>query len=746
MSDNKQYVDLYTTKTCGVDLVYYENNKRYTKHIKYDWYFYVSTIDFETNKARFEKFKIHNPSCNVRYEKENDNWTKIYSNYPAKYRKTTINFVKNMKIKSYEADLSLVRRYWLDSNLRIAEPEHYKLLFVDIEVDDSVDGLRIGADTILSFAATDSDGKIYFIADKNEEVLIRKAIRLMKRYDISIGWNSQKYDIPYIKKRCEKYNIEFPDICHVDAMQRMIHAYRFDTNIKSFSLDSIAKHFLDDKKIERDTKIIDLYNDDFELFKKYNIHDTVLLYKLDKQFDVIQMLLKQAYWCNVTPRSLGQGGGGLYTLLDTLILKEAHTRDIKGPSPKYTFDELHDMKKEDLKKLDYPGGLVLDPALGLYKNVYIFDFKTLYPSIVLSSNIGFDTLSKDGDIKNPSGSRFKSTPKSVLSVVLTELLTKRKVYKDKKLQMIEDGKKGTPAYGAVEADEVVVKELANSVYGICGAKWGRYFASREVVESITLMGQWLLLSLKDFFSTKDCKILMGDTDSIVISTEENIDINETLKEYHAYLGKRLLDECNISKFTIQLAFDKSFEKIVIVAKKNYAGYVTNQEGRKADYLHVRGLASVKSDTCKLVASTVKELIHSLLKTDNDANFYIKWLTEKGKTIFNDITVDDISIHKKIRRRLSEYKSMPLSAHIAQKYADKDGNLLRNEITYVVTGRDMTTHKLTGVRIDEYDGHFDASYYWDNLIFPNATRLLKVSFPAIDWDYFKYETITRRTLL
>ena len=32
---------------------------------------------------------------------------------------------------------------------------------------------------------------------------------------------------------------------------------------------------------------------------------------------------------------------------------------------------------------------------------FIFDFKSLYPSLILTSNIGFDTLDENGKIINP---------------------------------------------------------------------------------------------------------------------------------------------------------------------------------------------------------------------------------------------------------------------------------------------------------------------------------------------------------
>lgn len=732
----KHIVDVTTTKECKIKETYYQDGKRYVDCIKQQWYFFITTSDYAKHKEVLESFKLRFPQFRFEYLKDNEEWHKIYCKYTK--RKYIIQLFKKNKIQTYEADLSLNRRYWIDSNHTIAEPQYFNLLFVDIEVDDSVSGLRIGHDTIISFAAKSSNGKEYLFLDTDEKQLLTKIVRLITRYDIIIGWNSRSYDIPYIKQRCELYNIEFPDICHIDMMQRMIHAYRFDTNINSFSLNNIAHKFLGEKKVKRTTKVIDLYNNDFETFKKYNLTDVRLLYNLEQKHKIINMLLIQSTWCNVTPRSLGQSGTGLYTLLDNLLLKETHKRNLKGITPKYTFDELNDMPADEHAALDYVGGKVLKPKIGYYKNTYVFDFKTLYPTIIIASNIGFDTIDPKGEIHNPSGASFKRKPESVFVSVLNVLLKNRKKYKEQKLSLIENNLKNTPEYQTVEANEVIAKELGNSVYGICGAKWGRYF-DKQIVESITLMGHWLLNSLQTFFKRRNCQILTGDTDSIIISTNDTIDIDKTLKEYHEYLDTELKAQLNIVKHPIQLDFDKHFSSFIIVAKKNYAGHLINQENRKVNYIFVRGLNSVKSDTCKIVKTLTNELLDKLLKQTHAQSFYIKWLDELFNTVFDNITAEDITIHKKIRKNVAEYKNKPLSVVIAEKQLKNGDVLISNEVEYIVTGRDGT--KLDGIATDQFTGEFDKEYYWDNLILPNINRLLSVAFPDIGWSSYTYKYLS-----
>ena len=731
--ENSHIVDVYTTKRSELCVTYYKDNVRQQRIIPYNWYFYISAQDFETYSDRLYSVARKHLYYNITFEKESDKWVKIYCKYSD--RSAVIDLFKSFHIQTYEADLSLNRRMWIDSNSQIATPEYFKMLFIDIEVDDSVSGLRIGHDRIISFAAKNSDGREWICTTKNEKLLLTTLINLVSKYDIVSGWNSRKYDIPYIKERCKLYNLRFPNICHIDMMQRMIHAYRFDTNIVSFSLNNIAEKFLGEHKVHRDIKTMDLYNTDFKTFKEYNLTDVRLLYDLEKKHKILHMLLLQSLWCNVTPRSLGQGGTGLYTLLDTVILRETHKRGLKGFTPKYTFDELKSMDKKKKDALNYVGGRVLKPVPGYYRYVYIFDFHTMYPSIILSSNIGFDTLDPKGEIHNPSGTRFKKEPISIFSVILKELLKNRKKYKERKLELIEQGLKGTPEYQTVEADEVIAKELGNSVYGICGAKWGRYF-DKDIVESVTKMGHWLLGTMIDFFSARKYTIISGDTDSIMVSANKKVDSRKILEEYHVYLYKRLKDELHITQHIISLGFDKYFKTFLIVAKKNYAGRLTNQEGRKVDYIFVRGLNSVKSDTCKLVKKLTNDLLKMLLLEDHDEKFYKDWLTHVHDTIFDNVKPEDISIHKKIRKSIEEYKNKPLSVVIAEKRLKNGDALVTREVEYIVTGRLGT--KLNGVDINDFTGSFDKDYYWDNLILPNIARLLNPVFKRLDWSGYTYQ--------
>ena len=50
--------------------------------------------------------------------------------------------------------------------------------------------------------------------------------------------------------------------------------------------------------------------------------------------------------------------------------------------------------RTQIKKKQYSGGYVLEPRIGFYHKqpVYVFDVKSLYPSVMIAHNISFDTV------------------------------------------------------------------------------------------------------------------------------------------------------------------------------------------------------------------------------------------------------------------------------------------------------------------------------------------------------------------
>ena len=174
-----------------INIVIRENNKKEIKKISsFQFYFYIDKEDIK----KLEEFS------NLIKIKEDDNFIKVYAS------KKTSEKIRT-KMKTYEADLSLTKRFILDYNIQIEN--NLKILFFDIETDDSIGTIEIGRDKILSWAGIDSNGKIYYATSENEKELLEKLKTVLQKHDIICGWNSSKFDLPYIKARFRYHNKSF---------------------------------------------------------------------------------------------------------------------------------------------------------------------------------------------------------------------------------------------------------------------------------------------------------------------------------------------------------------------------------------------------------------------------------------------------------------------------------------------------------------------------------------------------------
>src|SRR4029434_7014454 len=76
------------------------------------------------------------------------------------------------------------------------------------------------------------------------------------------------------------------------------------------------------------------------------------------------------------------------------------------------------------------GGYVMDSQPGLYRNVMVFDFKSLYPSIIRTFNLDPVTLlDPSADHANalvaPNGARFRRSPPGILPALVATLADER---------------------------------------------------------------------------------------------------------------------------------------------------------------------------------------------------------------------------------------------------------------------------------------------------------------------------------
>ena len=214
-------------------------------------------------------------------------------------------------------------------------------------------------------------------------ILVFLAWRLISRREI------------YIKGR-KQIAYDLPGIATLDYLE----LYRKFTysNQESYKLDYICSVELGEKKLdhsEYDT-FKEFYQNDWQKFIEYNIHDVRLVDKLDNKMKLLDLAFTMAYDAKVNYEDVFSQ----VRMWDNYIYVELLKRKIAIPP-----------KKESATKTEkYAGAYVKEPIPGMYDWVVSFDLNSLYPHLIMQYNISPETLQ---DTRHPSATVDKILDKQV---------------------------------------------------------------------------------------------------------------------------------------------------------------------------------------------------------------------------------------------------------------------------------------------------------------------------------------------
>jgi DNA polymerase-2 len=444
--------------------------------------------------------------------------------------------------------------------------------------------------------------------------------------DVLTGWNFLDFDFKHIAERCAFLGIPFdigrageeakffgsnagdregrrsaaalvPGRQVIDALRivraggRGLVAQGDGGQFSDYSLESVSRAVLGEGKLvafektytgnnageEKIARLNQLYAEDPLTFGEYCYRDAELVLRILAVTGLFRLTVERASLTGVT-------------------LDKAWTSVV-------SFERIYGMelrKQGIAPPLDEPGravsgaagGTVLDPLPGFFRNVAVFDFRSLYPSIMRTFNI--DPLSharvpaplsiqpaplpsgqaSTGQapspappIRAPNGAVFSREPG-----ILPELITGYFAARRKAL-----------AAGDETASQVY-KILMNSFYGVLGTKACRY-GRTELAGAITSFARkWLLLS-RDWFTGRGFKVIYGDTDSLFVETtlddaagydDFSSFCGNLAAELNSFLLEKIRAEYDRESF-IELRFEKPYRRFLLPPLRNS----TNEVGHNS---------------------------------------------------------------------------------------------------------------------------------------------------------------------
>jgi len=544
------------------------------------------------------------------------------------------------------------------------------------------------------------DPNTFYIKTETEQQLIHQFLQCWKVLDLDIvtGWNIEFFDIPYIVNRItalgmnpkklspwgilEEREVEF----HGKANQNFFfggitildyyHLYRKFSfgNQESYKLDFISQIELGEKKIDYSEygSLLELYKNNHQKFIEYNIHDCVLVERLDDKLKFLEQVMALAYDAKINYSDT------LTTVRawDTIIHNYLLERKIVIPQFK---------KQPDDKPL--VGGFVKDVQLGMHKWIVSFDLNSLYPHLIMQYNISPETFA--GRIEFPSidymlngtweyrdgmiayaanGCTYRKDKQGFLPALMEKMYEDRTVYKKKMLEAKQryektKSKEDEKLIARYHNMQMAKKIQLNSAYGALGNAYFRWFNFNHA-EAITTSGQlsirWIEKKINAYFN-KLCKtksddyVIASDTDSIYVTFErlipEGCDDLEAVRTIDQFCEQKIqpyIDACyqelsdmmNAYQQKMQMKRETIANKGIWRGKKMYILNAWNIEGVQFEKpkLKMTGIEAVRSSTPQACREKIKEAF-SIIMNGNQSelqNFVRHFEQEFRKLPFEQI--------------------------------------------------------------------------------------------------------------
>lgn len=640
-----------------------------------------------------------------------------------------------------EADIPFAERYIINSKLipmENAEKLNLRICAFDLEVYNPKGEPHSDRDPILMISYADNVGmrKVFtyrhtsaleFVETlKNENEIISKFVETVKKQgiDIIVSYNGDNFDFPYLKERAGKYKIQLGlgvDNSEVKLERRgmnlgarvrgrphidLFPICRQIFNLSRYTLEDVYLEIFGEEKIDIQTgemhKIWDS-NDEKKIKEvfEYSMSDAISTLK------IASVVLPLQYELSRITRDLiyESSRSSASQRVEALLIRRAFEKNILVPN------KPSDKVADERVKQSYVGAYVVEPIKGIHSSIVLFDFRSLYPSIIISYNIDPSTLDCNCCIgKGKKGEHhFCKNKKGFIPEILRELINRRIEVK-RKLKEERDVERKK----FLNVEQQALKILANSMYGYYAFARARWY-SKECAEIIAALGREYIHRTINEAKKFGFDVLYGDTDSVYLTKQSDKDKEKILNDAFEFL-KKINSELPEA---MELEFDGFFPRGIFITKKRYA--LIDEKGN----LIVKGLETRRRDWANVAKETQNKVLMALLR-DNDPKKAAEIVKETVKRIKEGkIALKDLAINTQITRSMAEY--VQDGPHIvAAKKAMKHGFEFRQGdiITYVITKKGASISDKAKIIDFVEEGDYDAEYYINNQVLPAVFRILE----------------------
>ncbi|MBU4086388.1 MAG: DNA-directed DNA polymerase [Nanoarchaeota archaeon] len=365
---------------------------------------------------------------------------------------------------------------------------------------------------------------------KDEEEMLEAFIENVKKLepDILVGYFSDGFDLPYLRARAEKHKIKLnigldnsqpvfargrvpkgsvSGIVHIDIFRFIETVYSQYLQSETLGLNEVATELLGEGKKEFEFKHSSkIKQHEWPEFFQYNLQDSILTYKLAEKFwpdmqEFCKILQEPLF--EITRDSMSQH------VENYLIHNLEKYNEIVEKRP------IHDEIGERMAREKYEGAFVFQPKPGLHENLAMFDFTSMYGSVIVTYNLSKATLTEDKkdsyEVQLQKQKAHFSKKPGFFPLMLKEIIEKRKQLKQKyKTDPSPINKARSNAY----------KLLANASYGYLGFFGARYYCVEAAAAAAALSRKSIHETI-DMINKEGYEVIYSDTDSIAFLMKNN---------------------------------------------------------------------------------------------------------------------------------------------------------------------------------------------------------------------------------
>jgi len=549
---------------------------------------------------------------------------------------------------------------------------------------------------------------------KDEADMLEKFVKYVNDYapDVLTGYFSDGFDLPYLKVRAEKNGVKLnlgidgrgpifsrgripsgkiAGIVHVDLYRFVDSVFSQYLQSETLSLNEVAKELIGEEKEDFDFKKLgNMQDSDWCDFFSYNLQDSVVTYNLAEKIwpDILEFtrIVKEPLFDVARDR--------MATHVENYILHNLDKfNEIAEKRPGH--DEIG--KRRTMGK--YEGAFVFEPVPGLYENLVMFDFTSMYASVIVSYNLSKATFIEGEEFSKKQG---------FFPIMLNEIIEKRKIHKKEFAE--------NPS-GILKARSNAYKLLANASYGYQGFFGARYYC-REAAAATARLAKENILSAIDKIEKAGYKIIYSDTDSIAFLQEDK-NKNEVLK-FLKKINKELpgIMELDLEDFYARGLFVAK-RGATAGAKKKYA--LVDEKGK----VKIRGFETVRRDWCRLTRDLQNRILGKILKDGNEkeALKIVKDVVKKLKE--RKVELEDLMIRTQLRRPLNEYLSEGPHVVAAKKMEAKGIPVSTGMLIEYFVGEGSGKKIGDRVYLADEKTKYDIDYYFKNQILPAVENIFDV---------------------